>query len=119
MIDDEIAENFLRLVADSATNGVPEMHFRLWRRTTEAVRDQHLAQFRADPAAVNWFETGYLAEDPDFDALIKLAKNTLGYLYARHIIDNNLRRTIASDYRRAHERLQAEGQLEGMPDEVR
>lgn len=119
MLDEKISENFLRLVADSKTNGVPEMHFRLWRRSTEEVRTQYLAQFRGNPAAVAWFEEGYLGDDPDFDALLKLPHNTLGFLYARHIIDNNLNKTIASDYRRAHERMEAEGRLEGMPAEVR
>lgn len=119
MLDQKISENFLRLVADSKTNGVPEMHFRLWRRSTEEVRDQYLEQFRSNPAAVAWVEEGYLGDDPDFGALLKLPHNTLGYLYARHIIDNNLNKTIASDYRRAHERMESEGRLEAMPPEVR
>ena len=119
MMDEAISENFLRLVGDSAKNGVPEMHFRLWRRTTDDVRQKYLAQFRSDPGAVAWFDEGYLGQDPDFDALLTLPHDTLGYLYARHIVDNNLNKTIASDYRRAHEQMEGEGKLEGMPDEVR
>ena len=119
MLDEKIAENFLRLVTDSRTNGVPEMHFRLWRRTDEQVRAKYLSKLRSDPEAFAWIAEGYLAEDPDFDALLALPQTSLGYLYARHIIDNNLNRTIASDYRRAHERMDAEGKLEGMPPEVR
>lgn len=42
-----------------------------------------------------------------------------GYLYSRHIVDNGLNKTIASDYRRAHERMDAEGKLAGMPEEVK
>ena len=45
--------------------------------------------------------------------------DTLGYRYARHIVDNNLIKTIASDYRRGHGAMAAAGKLEGMPDEVR
>ena len=119
MMDEKIAENFLRLVSDTRKNGVPEMHFRLWRRTTDAVRDKYLAKFRKDADAMAWFEEGYLAADPDFEALLQLPAETLGYLYARHIVDNGLNKTIASDYRRAHERMEAEGKLVGMPDEVR
>ncbi len=118
-MEPKIAENFLRLVDDSQKNGVPEMHFRLWRRSDDEVREKYLANFRADPEAVAWFEEGFLADDPDFDALLALPPETLGYQYARHIVDNNLNRTIASDYRRAHERMEAEGRLEGMPEEVR
>ncbi len=119
MMDEAVSENFLRLVADSAKNGVPEMHFRLWRRTSEEVRQKYLRRFREDPEAVDWYEARYLGDDPDFDGLLKLPQNSLGYLYARHIIDNGLNRTIASDYRRAHEKMDAEGKLAGMPDEVK
>lgn len=119
MMDQSISENFLRLVSDTKSNGVPEMHFRLWRQTSDEVRQAYLAQLRANPQAVAWCEEGYLAEDPDFDALLTLPHDSLGYLYARHIVDNDLNKTIASDYRRAHKRLEAEGKLEGMPPEVR
>ena len=66
-----------------------------------------------------WYDEGYLGDDPDFDALLQLPTDTLGYQYARHIIDNNLNKTIASDYRKAHEKMDAEGKLAGMPDEVK
>ena len=118
-MDPKISENFLRLVEDSQANGVPEMHFRFWRRTTEAVREKYLAKFRADDEAMAWWKEGYLGGDPDFDALLALPQDTLGYRYARHIVDNNLNKTIASDYRRGHEAMEAAGKLEGMPDEVR
>lgn len=68
---------------------------------------------------MSWFEEGYLGDDPDFDVLLALPSDTLGHLYAQHVIDNGLNRTIASDYRVAHERLEAEGKLAGMPNEVR
>lgn len=119
VMDEAVSANFLRLVADSQNNGVPEMHFRLWRRSSEEVRHKYLAKFRADPEAMAWFEAGYLGDDPDFDALLELPHDSLGYLYARHIVDNGLNRTIASDYRKAHERMEQESKLAGMPDEVR
>ena len=118
-MDEAISENFLRLVGDTQANGVPEMHFRLWRRTSDEVREKYVAQLQSNPEARAWVAEGYLADDPDFDALLKLPHNSLGYLYARHIVDNNLNKTIASDYRRAHERMEADGKLEGMPEEVR
>ena len=118
-MDEAITENFLRLVGDSQKNGVPEMHFRFWRRTTDEVRQKYLDKFRADAGALAWYEEGYLGEDPDFDALLELPPETLGYQYARHIVDNNLNKTISSDYRRAHEKMEAEGKLAGMPDEVK
>lgn len=119
MMDRSISENFLRLVGDSQKNGVPEMHFRFWNKTEEAVREKYLAHFRNDPDAMAWYEAHYLGEDPDFDDLLELPHDTLGYQYARHIIDNNLNKTIASDYRNAHEKLDAAGRLAGMPDEVK
>ena len=39
---------------DSQANGVPELHFRFWNRVEPEVRDQYLAQFRADPEAMCW-----------------------------------------------------------------
>ncbi|MBA3811212.1 MAG: hypothetical protein H0X27_06125 [Caulobacteraceae bacterium] len=118
-MEPKIAENFLRLVDDSRANGVPELHFRFWRRTTEEVRRKYLDAFRSDPEAIAWCEEAYLADDPDFEDLLDLPAESLGYRYARHIIDNNLNKTIASDYRRAHERMDAEGKLHGMPEEVK
>ncbi len=119
MLDQEITDNFLRLVGDSQKNGVPEMHFRFWNKTTDEVRQKYLAKLRGDPAAMAWLEEGYLGDDPDFDALLALPPETLGYQYARHIIDNGLNKTIASDYRNAHVKLDAAGKLAGMPDEVK
>ncbi len=118
-MDQAIADNFLRLVGDSQKNGVPEMHFRFWRRATDEVRQKYLDKFRADAGALAWYEEGYLGDDPDFDALLALPPETLGYQYAQHIVSNNLNKTIASDYRRAHETMEAEGKLAGMPDEVK
>lgn len=97
MMDQAVSDNFLRLVADSQRNGVPEMHFRLWRRATQDVRDKYVTRFRADPDAVAWYAEGYVGEDPDFDRLLTLPQDSLGYLYARHIVDNGLNKTIASD----------------------
>ena len=39
-------------------------------------------RFRNDPEAMAWYEQRYLGEDPDFDALVALPDNTLGYQYA-------------------------------------
>lgn len=119
MLDDALSQNFLRLVGDSAKNGVPELHFRLWRRTSDEVRQKYLRRFRAEPEAIEWYEARYLGDDPDFDTLLTLPANTLGRLYARQIIDNGLNRTIATDYRRAHEKMDTEGKLAGMPEEVK
>ena len=119
VMDEAISANFLRLVGDSAKNGVPEMHFRFWRRTDDAIREKYLSAFRRDTEAMDWYQAGYLADDPDFDILMALPPETLGYQYARHIIDNGLNKTIASDYRKAHEAMDAAGKLAGMPDEVK
>ena len=119
MIDEKLAANFIRHIEDSRSNGVPELHFRFWRRATDNARDQYLRRFRDDPNSMAWFEAGYLGNDPDFDQLLAMPADTLGNLYAQHVIDNGLNRTIASDYRAAHERLDSEGKLAGMPDEVK
>ena len=119
MIDKVISDNFLRLVEDSQKNGVPELHFRFWNRASDEAKDQYLARFRADADAMRWYDERYLGNDPDFDALQELGEGTLGYQYARHVIDNNLTQTIAGDYRRAHEELDAAGKLAGMADEVK
>lgn len=119
MIDEKLAANFIRHIEDSRSNGVPELHFRFWRRATDAARDQYLRRFRDDANSMAWFEAGYLGNDPDFDQLLAMPADTLGNLYAQHVIDNGLNRTIASDYRAAHERLDEEGKLAGMPNEVK
>jgi ubiquinone biosynthesis protein Coq4 len=118
-MDDKLAANFIRLIDDSAANGVPEIHFRFWRRADESAKEQYLANFRNDAAAMAWFEEGYLGDDPDYDELLTLPADTLGYQYARHIIDNGLSRTLARDYRDAHEAMDAAGKLDDMPAEVK
>jgi ubiquinone biosynthesis protein COQ4 len=119
MLDEKLAANFLRLVEDSSANGVPELHFRFWRRADQSVKDQYVAGFRTNPVAVAWFEEGYLAPDPDFDSLLAMPEGSLGRRYATHVIDNGLSRTLASDYRAAHEAMEAAGHLDGMPPEAR
>lgn len=118
-IDESIAENFLRLIADSQSNGVPEMHFRLWNRCSDEIRRKYIESYRKDPKKRAWVAEGYLAGDPDFDELIKLPDDTLGHLYAKHVIDNNLNRKIASMYKAAHDGLDQEGKLHGMPEEAK
>ena len=66
-----------------------------------------------------WFADGYLGDDPDFDALLGLPADALGFQYAQHIVGNNLSRTLARDYRDAHESLDAAGRLDDMPVEVK
>ena len=51
----KISKNSLRLVEDSQANGVPEMHFRFWRRTTDEVRERCLSKFRGDDEAMAWW----------------------------------------------------------------
>ena len=118
-MDDKLAVNFIRLIDDSAANGVPEMHFRFWRRADHSARNEYLEGFRSDSDAMAWFADGYLGDDPDFDTLLGLPADTLGFQYARHIVDNNLSRTLARDYRSAHESLDAAGRLDDMPVEVK
>ena len=118
-MDDKLAVNFIRLIDDSAANGVPEMHFRFWRRADHSARNEYLEGFRSDSDAMAWFADGYLGDDPDFDTLLGLPADTLGFQYARHIVDNNLSRTLARDYRSAHESLDASGRLDDMPVEVK
>ena len=89
-MDGKLADNLIRLIDDSATNGVPEIHFRFWRRADETARDEYIEAFRSDSDAMAWFADGYLGDDPDYDALLALHPDTLGYQYARHIVDNNL-----------------------------
>ena len=119
MMDTQLAANFLRHIEDSRTNGVPELHFRFWNHVEGGAKNEYIRRFRADPVAMAWYEDGFLGEDPDFNRLLELGSDTLGYRYARHVIDNALNKTIASDYRRAHEQLDAAGKLAGMPDEVK
>ena len=118
-MDEAVSENFLRLVSDTQKNGVPEMHFRLWNHATDEVREKYVKSYRTDPEKIRWIDEHYLGDDPDFDALIKLPANTLGHLYAKHIIDNNLNKKIASMYAGAHLALDEEGKLAGMPMEAK
>jgi ubiquinone biosynthesis protein COQ4 len=118
-MDTKLADNFIRLIDDSVSNGVPEIHFRFWRRADDQARAQYLQGFRNDPDAMAWFEAGYLGDDPDYHALLRLSADTLGHQYARHIIDNGLSRTLARDYRNAHEAMDASGKLDDMPAEVK
>ncbi len=118
-MDDKLADNFIRLIDDSAANGVPEMHFRFWRRADQSARDEYLEGFRSDADAMAWFADGYLGDDPNFDALLEMPADTLGFQYAQHIVSNNLSLTLARDYRDAHESLDAAGRLDDMPVEVK
>jgi ubiquinone biosynthesis protein COQ4 len=117
-MDESVTDNFWRFVIDPVHNGVPELHFRFWRAGDERARESYLERFRADAAAMAWFEEGFLGDDPDFDELLAMREGTLGCEYARHIVDNGLSRTLARDYRTAHEGLAAAGKLDGMPVEV-
>lgn len=115
----QACRQLIRLIDDSAANGVPEMHFRFWRRADQSARDEYLEGFRSDPDAMAWFADGYLGNDPNFDALLAMPADTLGFQYAQHIVSNNLSRTLARDYRDAHESLDAAGRLDDMPVEVK
>jgi len=63
-MDPKISENFLRLVEDSQANGVPEMHFRFWRRTTDEVRERYPSKFRGDDEAMAWWREVYIGKRP-------------------------------------------------------
>jgi ubiquinone biosynthesis protein COQ4 len=118
MLDGTVADNFLRFANDNQTNGVPELHFRFWKEGDEQARQRYVERFRADERAMAWVDEGYQANDPDVDELLGLGPDTLGHQFARHLLDNGLSRTIASDYRTAHEDLAAKGVLDSMPHEI-
>lgn len=119
MLDRSFAAEFLQTIDDPAKHGVHLLFNSYWRTMPDDVRAKYVEALYAEPELKAFTEARWFPEPYSFDDMADLPRDSLGYAYYRHIIDNNLNREIATGYRGFHQMLEASGQLERMPDEVK
>lgn len=119
MFDRTFAAEYLQTIDDPAKHGVHLLFNSYWNHMPDDVREKYVAALRADPEVKRFIDARWYPEPYSFDDLASLPRDSLGYAYYRHIVDNGLNREIATGYRGFHEMLEASGALARMPEEVK
>lgn len=119
MLNRTFADEFLLTIDDPQKHGVHLLFNSYWQYMPEDVREKYVALLRNDPALKRFVEERHFPDPYSFDGLATLPEGSLGRLYHRHIVENNLNREIATGYRDFHKMLEASGVLKNMPDDVK
>ena len=90
-----------------------------WRFCPPQVAESYRAMIAETPGFQENFAERYYADPLDLDTLLAKPEGTLGRAYGRFIRDNGLETQIATNYRKFHEAMEADGRLDNMPDEVK
>lgn len=118
-IDREFAEYLLRAIDDPQQYGVHQLFNDWWRYAPEEVKEKYVADFRTKPELGVVLSERYFSEPHDLEALGALPDGSLGRGFHDFIVENNLEKNIAMNYRTFHKMLEGAGVLDGMPDEIR
>lgn len=118
-IDRDFAETFLRNVDDPIRTHVMGMFHEWWAAAPQSAIDQYVELFHAVPGAGEFLAERHLPEPLGLDDLHEYEAGTLGQAYRSFIVDNDLMANLATNYRKLHESLGADGQLDRMPDDLR
>ena len=119
VVDREFAEIFLRNVDDPIKTHVMGMFHGWWEVAPQSAIDQYLELFRRQPGAEAYLAERHLPAPLALDDLVDCEPGTLGHAYRSFIVDNGLTENLATDYRKLHDQLGAEGALDRMPDDLR
>lgn len=118
VVDREFAEIFLRNVDDPIKTHVMGMFHAWWEVAPEGAIDQYLELFRAQPGAIEYLAERHLPEPLSLGELAAYQAGTLGHAYRSFIVDNDLMANLATNYRELNERLERQGTLDRMPDDL-
>ncbi|QMW24421.1 Coq4 family protein [Sandaracinobacteroides saxicola] len=118
-LDRDFAQHLLNTYDDPGAHGVHLLFNQWWRYAPEPAIAAYAADFARLPDQREFVERHYFAEPLDLDGLAAYPAGTLGRDYHDFIVDNRLEKNIAINYRQFHEMLQASGQLDRMPAELR
>ena len=119
VVDREFAEIFLRNVDDPIKTHVMGMFHGWWAVAPQSAIDQYVEHFRSMPGAVEFLAERHLPEPLTLDDLADREPGTLGHAYRAFIVDHDLVENLATNYRQLHERLEADGALDRMPEDLR
>ena len=119
MITEEFAPHFLTTINSIADNPVHLLFNQWWKDAPDDVKQEYVDGFLADEGLRPLASDAHYAEPLDLAELAELPEGTLGRSYRDWIVDNNLETQIATNYRQFHEFLEARGDLDGMPEQIR
>ncbi len=119
MINDEFATLLVATFNDPSKHPVHLLFNQFWQYASDEVKDAYVKAFEDDPKLTRLASGADYADPLELDELAALPAGTLGRTFHDWIVDNNLTATIATDYRRFHEALEAAGMLDGMPEAMK
>lgn len=119
VIDRTFANSLLRCFDDPGAYGVHQLFNEWWQYAPDSTIEKYLADFRSAPEQSQFGRERYFAEPQNLEVLGRLAAGTLGRAYFDFIVDNNLEKNIAINYRKFHESLEANGTLKRMPEDLK
>lgn len=119
----EIDPGFAKLLVESFNSQerlpVSQLFNDWWRFCPPEVAESYRKLVVETPGFRENYAERYYADPLDLDALLAKPEGTLGRAYGRFIRDNGLEAQIATNYRKFHEAMEADGRLDNMPEELK
>lgn len=114
----EFATELVKTFNNPEEHGVHVLFNQWWAHAPDETIAAYLDDFKKVPSQKEFLDARYFSDPLDLEALGKLPTGTLGHEYYHFIVDNNLEKNIAMNYRQFHEMLASSGQLDRMPEEL-
>lgn len=118
IVDRAFAEKFLTAVDRPFDYGVYLLFHDWWATAPEEAIEAYHREVLAIPGAVEFMADRHLADPIALADLDGCAPGTLGDGYRRFITENGLEENLATNYKAFNQKLQAEGALDRLPEDL-
>lgn len=118
IVDRNFAEKFLTAVDRPFDYGVYFLFHDWWAEAPQEAIDAYHADLLTFDGAREFLDRRHLSEPLVLEDLTDCAPGTLGEGYHRFITENGLMENLGVNYRAFNEKLQAEGALDRLPEDV-
>lgn len=118
-LDRTFAAELLKTFDDPDSHGVHVLFNQWWKHAPQSAIENYLTDFESLPDQKAFVAANHFAAPVSLEALAAAKEGTLGHGYYHFIVDNNLEKNLAMNYRAFHESLSAAGHLDRMPAPMR
>ena len=118
IVDRGFAEKFLRAVDRPLEYGVYFLFHDWWANAPQRAIDAYLAELETIPGVRTFLDQRFIAEPVSLKQLAACAPGTLGRGYHDFVVQNQLEKNLATNYRQFNTELHESGKLDRLPDDM-
>ena len=118
IVDRGFAERFLRAVDRPLEYGVYFLFHDWWANAPQRAIEAYLTELERIPGARDFLDQRYIAEPVSLHDLATCAPGTLGRGYHDFVVENQLEKNLATNYRQFNAELHDSGKLDRLPEDM-